>query len=44
MFPDSELSAVAAAAHEVGALFVLDCVASGTAWAGACARPLFDST
>ena len=32
MLPDSELRAVAAAAHSVGALFVLDCVASGTAW------------
>lgn len=32
MFPDDELEAIAAAAHAVGALFVLDCVASGTAW------------
>lgn len=32
MFPDAELAAIAAAAHEVNALFVLDCVASGTAW------------
>jgi len=32
MFPDAELTAISAAAHEVGAIFVLDCVASGTAW------------
>ena len=32
MFPDAELEAIADAAHAVGALFVLDCVASGTAW------------
>ena len=34
MFPDEELAAISAAAHSVGALFVLDCVASGTAWVG----------
>ena len=32
MFPDEELKAIAAAAHGVGALFVLDCIASGTVW------------
>ncbi len=32
MLPDSYMKAVADAAHEVGALFVLDCVASGTVW------------
>ncbi len=30
--PDSYLRAVADAAHEVGALFVLDCIASGAMW------------
>lgn len=32
MLPDDYIKAVADAAHEVGGLFVLDCVASGTAW------------
>ncbi|MCC6201423.1 MAG: alanine--glyoxylate aminotransferase family protein [Gammaproteobacteria bacterium] len=32
ILPDDYLQAVSAAAHEVGALFVLDCVASGTVW------------
>ncbi|MDC6167620.1 aminotransferase class V-fold PLP-dependent enzyme [Paucibacter sp. XJ19-41] len=32
LLPDSYLRAVAEAAHEVGALFVLDCIASGAAW------------
>ena len=32
MLPDDYMKAVADAAHEVGALFVLDCVASGTVW------------
>ena len=32
MLPDDYLRAVADAAHEVGALFVLDCVASGAMW------------
>ena len=32
MLPDDYIRAVAAAAHEVGALFVLDCVASGAIW------------
>ena len=32
MLPDDYMKAVAGAAHEVGALFVLDCVASGTVW------------
>ena len=32
MLPDDYLRAVAAATHEVGGLFVLDCVASGTVW------------
>jgi len=32
MLPDDYLSAVADAVHEYGGLFVLDCVASGTAW------------
>ena len=32
MLPDDYLKAVAAATHEVGGLFVLDCVASGTIW------------
>ncbi|MBI1624348.1 aminotransferase class V-fold PLP-dependent enzyme [Comamonas suwonensis] len=32
MLPDDYLSTVADAAHEVGALFVLDCVASGAMW------------
>jgi aspartate aminotransferase-like enzyme len=32
LLPDSYLKAVADAAHEVGALFVLDCIASGAIW------------
>ena len=32
ILPDDYLTALAAAAHEVGALFVLDCIASGCVW------------
>ncbi|GJH27505.1 aminotransferase class V-fold PLP-dependent enzyme [Caballeronia novacaledonica] len=32
MLPDSYLRAVADAVHEVGGMFVLDCIASGTVW------------
>ncbi len=32
ILPDEYISAMAAAAHEVGALMVLDCIASGCAW------------
>jgi len=32
MLPDAYLRAVADAAHEVGGLFVLDCIASGAVW------------
>lgn len=32
LLPDTYLRAVAEAAHEVGALFVLDCIASGAVW------------
>jgi aspartate aminotransferase-like enzyme len=32
MLPDDYLAAVASAVHEVGGLFVLDCVASGAMW------------
>lgn len=32
MLPDSYISQIADAAHKVGAIFVLDCVASGTMW------------
>lgn len=32
ILPDDYVSAVAAATHEVGGLFVLDCIASGAAW------------
>ncbi|MDU7586277.1 MAG: aminotransferase class V-fold PLP-dependent enzyme [Acidovorax sp.] len=32
LLPDDYLHTVSAAAHEVGALFVLDCVASGAMW------------
>ncbi|EKE45301.1 serine-pyruvate aminotransferase [Oceaniovalibus guishaninsula JLT2003] len=32
ILPDDYLTAVADAAHEVGALFVLDCIASGCVW------------
>ncbi len=32
ILPDDYITALAAAAHEVGALMVLDCIASGTIW------------
>jgi aspartate aminotransferase-like enzyme len=32
ILPDAYIAALAAAAHEVGALMVLDCIASGCAW------------
>ncbi len=32
ILPDDYLSAVAEAVHEIGGLFVLDCIASGTVW------------
>lgn len=32
ILPDDYIAAVAAAAHEVGALMVLDCIASGAVW------------
>ena len=32
MLPDEYMRSVAAAVHEVGGLFVLDCIASGTMW------------
>ncbi len=32
LLPDDYLSAIADATHEVGGLFVLDCIASGTVW------------
>jgi len=32
ILPDDYLAALAAAAHDVGALFVLDCIASGCVW------------
>ncbi|WP_250486778.1 aminotransferase class V-fold PLP-dependent enzyme [Caballeronia sp. GaOx3] len=32
MLPDAYLRAVADAVHEVGGMFVLDCIASGTVW------------
>ncbi len=32
ILPDGYISALAAAAHEVGALLVLDCIASGAVW------------
>jgi aspartate aminotransferase-like enzyme len=32
ILPDAYISALAHAAHEVGALFVLDCIASGCVW------------
>ena len=32
ILPDDYISAMAAAAHEVGALMVLDCIASGCVW------------
>jgi aspartate aminotransferase-like enzyme len=34
ILPDDYVTALAAAAHEVGALMVLDCIASGCAWVG----------
>lgn len=33
LLPDDYLRALAAATHEIGGLFVLDCIASGTIWA-----------
>ncbi len=38
LLPDSYIEAVSDAAHDVGALFVLDCVASGTLWVDMKAR------
>ena len=38
LLPDSYLEAVAEAAHTVGALFVLDCVAAGALWVDMTAR------
>jgi aspartate aminotransferase-like enzyme len=32
ILPDDYIKAMSAAAHEVGAVFVLDCIASGTVW------------
>jgi aspartate aminotransferase-like enzyme len=32
ILPDDYITAVASAVHEVGGLFVLDCIASGTVW------------
>lgn len=32
MLPDDYMSAIAQAVHEIGGLFVLDCIASGTVW------------
>jgi len=32
MLPDDYMSAIADAVHEIGGLFVLDCIASGTVW------------
>ena len=32
MLPDSYIKAIGEAVHEVGGLFVLDCIASGTVW------------
>jgi hypothetical protein len=32
LLPDDYIKAIAAATHEVGGLFVLDCIASGTLW------------
>ncbi|WP_027859596.1 aminotransferase class V-fold PLP-dependent enzyme [Marinobacterium jannaschii] len=32
MLPDDYLKAIADAVHEIGGLFVLDCIASGTVW------------
>jgi len=33
ILPDDYIKQVASAVHEVGGLFVLDCIASGTIWA-----------
>lgn len=33
LLPDDYIAAVAAATHEAGGLFVLDCIASGNVWA-----------
>ena len=33
LLPDDYIRKVASAMHEVGGLFVLDCIASGTVWA-----------
>ena len=38
LLPDDYLDAVSAAVHEVGGLFVLDCIASGTLWVDMKAR------
>jgi aspartate aminotransferase-like enzyme len=38
ILPDDYIEAVAQAAHEVGGLFVLDCIASGTVWVDMKAR------
>ncbi|MEM8951558.1 MAG: aminotransferase class V-fold PLP-dependent enzyme [Pseudomonadota bacterium] len=38
MLPDEYIEAMADAAHEVGGLFVLDCIASGTMWVDMGAR------
>ncbi len=32
MLPDDYMTAIAQAVHEIGGLFVLDCIASGTVW------------
>ena len=32
MLPDDYMTAIAEAVHEIGGLFVLDCIASGTVW------------
>lgn len=32
MLHDNNIAAAAAAVHEVGGVFVLDCIASGTVW------------
>ena len=37
ILPDDYVAQMAAAAHEVGALMVLDCIASGCAWVDMCA-------
>ena len=38
ILPDDYISAVSAAVHEHGGLFVLDCIASGTLWVDMKAR------